>query len=310
MVIIIFLAIGILGYGFHILGPNERGIVLTLGKPKRMVKPGLTYIFWPFQKIIRFTTELVEIKLPDTVVITAEKKISAKEAYGPAKLTIKASFFFRWPKEGPTAEADLITALDVIGDPNNTKNLTDLFEEPIREAIRTVAGKKSWRELTQEEKILAKEIAGQLGDEPDKDPTKIARIEDNFKVVIHEIVLPKELEDALLTPEITRINNIATVSKATADAKATGITAEATKKKTITETEGIAKARKELFEAIGKEPEDIQKEILLSLREMAQGPSNTILYQLPPELTEFLAKYPSIAGKAKKVFSKGKGTTA
>jgi hypothetical protein len=63
---------------------------------------------------------------------------------------------------------------------------------------------------------------------------------------------------------------------------------EGNKSKFSSEGEGLAFARKTLFEAIGDQPANLQKEILHTLREMAKGTSNTILFPIPSKLTDVL----------------------
>ncbi len=62
------------------------------------------------------------------------------------------------------------------------------------------------------------------------------------------------------------------------------------KKKHTLAGEGIASARESLYNAIGTSKENLLKEALLTMREMAQGTSNTILFPIPSGLSDMLSE--------------------
>jgi regulator of protease activity HflC (stomatin/prohibitin superfamily) len=76
----------------------------------------------------------------------------------------------------------------------------------------------------------------------------------------------------LTKPDIARLEKKAAITKA-----------EGAKEAIILNGEAVAIARKKLFDAIGRKPENIQKEILLRLSEMAQGPATTI-FPIPSKI--------------------------
>jgi uncharacterized membrane protein YqiK len=258
--------------GFTTIKENENGIVVTLGRPGRMVTSGLIHLWWGFQKIRRFTTTLIELEIGETVIITKKDEFEGTN-YGSARITTKSAFYFEWPD----TEAALISAIKIVGNPEDKESLKDLFEEPIRDAQRAIGGSKTWKEITQSQKTFAQQITTELCNEPN-DPINQAHLK-NPKLVITEVELPSGLADAITKPEIARLTR-----------DATEVTAEGEKTKRTKEGEGNASARKALFEAIGNEPENIRKEVLLTLREMAQGTSNTILFQIPSQITDTLSE--------------------
>jgi regulator of protease activity HflC (stomatin/prohibitin superfamily) len=253
----------------RIVRETERAIVVSLGNPVHRINSGLRFIFWPLQWLVYFPTTIQELNFRRAGIITSKGEYNSVQ-YGQANIGIDPAMYFRWPD----TDEELISALRAIGT-TDLQNITDLFEETVLDAFRTVGGGKTWGEITQERKGYAAETRQSLLDEPE-DPLKIAAFSD-FRLAIKHVELPPGLLESLTKPEIARLEREAAKEQA-----------EAEKIRIIGQGEGIAKARKMLFKAIGDEPANIQKEILLTLREMAQGTSNTILFPIPSKLTDVL----------------------
>jgi regulator of protease activity HflC (stomatin/prohibitin superfamily) len=252
--------------GFRVIRETSRAVVVRMGNPLRRIESGLKHIWWPFEWLSYFPTTIQELNFRSAGIITTAGKYNQAK-YGQALVVVEVAMYFRWP----ATDEGLIKALRALGT-TNLSEIEDLFEESVLDTVRTVGGGKTWGEIAQERKKLAQEVRESLGDEAE-DPIKIADLPD-IRIAIKHVDLPKDLMGALTKPEIARLEKEAAITKAQGDKQAT-----------ILNGEGIANARKKLFAAIGKEPEDMQKEVLLRLSEMAQGTANTI-FPIPTRILD------------------------
>ncbi len=67
----IFLIVYLL-LAIRILRQYERGVVFTLGKFTGVRGPGLTFIFWPFQTMVRVSLRTVTMQIPPQKIITRD----------------------------------------------------------------------------------------------------------------------------------------------------------------------------------------------------------------------------------------------
>lgn len=268
--------------GFLIIRENQNAVVVRLGKPFKVIGSGWTWVLFLIDKVARFTTSLIELEFREAMIITARGEHNGVK-YGAANIKVRISMYFRWPEDG----ALMTKTIRTIPNPEDiygVGGVKDIFEETVLDAFRSEGGCVTWKEITQDRKSFAEKVLQTLMDE-DSDPINQAGLpKGTIRLVITSLTLPPDLEASIIKPEVARLNKEATIS-----------TAEGEKKRLQLEGEGKAYARKKLYEAIGKETEDIQKEILLTLREMSQGTSNTILFGLPSRLTDSLEQ---ILGKA------------
>lgn len=253
-------------FQLRIVRETSRAVVIRLGKPVRRKESGLRHIWWPFEWLSYFPTTIQELNFRPAGIITSAGEYN-KAKYGQALVIVQVAMYFRWP----ATDEDLIKSLRALGT-TDLSEVADRFEESVLDTVRTVGGGKTWGYIAQERQEFAKEAKESLSDEPE-DPIKIASLPD-IRIAIKHVELPKDLMDSLTKPEIARLEKMATIAKA-----------EGEKRATILNGEGIASARKKLFAAIGKEPVDMQKEILLRLSEMAQGTANTI-FPIPTKLLD------------------------
>lgn len=273
--------------GFKIIRENENAVVVFLGKPRRTVTSGLVHTWWPFEYVRKFTTELMELEFRRAGIITKAAEFE-QQTYGAANICLDTTMYFRWP----TGD-NLLETVKIVGNPENKDTVRDFFEETVLDAYRSEGGRVTWREITQDRKTFSDDVTAALIDEP-SDPLNQARIpQESVRLVIKHLELPKNLEEAITKPEVARMEGEAFKTKSEFEGegnkKRTILEGEGSKEKIMREGEGKADARKKLYEAIGKEPENIQKEVLLTLREMAQGTSNTILFPIPSEITDVLS---------------------
>lgn len=266
--------------GFRIIRENENAVVMFLGEPRRVATSGLIHTWWPFEYIKRFTTNLIELNFANAGLITI------KDAdYGEINIGLETNLYFRWPENN-----DLIKTVRVVKDPENIEFLKNLFEETVLDTFRTVGSSKTYREIMKDRKAFAEEVRTALLDEV-ADPVNQAGIPgETLRLTIKHVHLPPGFEETLSQPEIQRVKMVA----AGFEAQATEITMEGAgkglKKKHALEGEGIASARESLYKAIGTNKENLLKEALLTMREMAQGTSNTILFPIPSGLSDMLSE--------------------
>jgi regulator of protease activity HflC (stomatin/prohibitin superfamily) len=67
-VVIILYILGAL----RVLRQYERGVVFLLGKFEGVRNPGLTFIFWPFQQMVRVSLRTVTMQIPSQRIITKD----------------------------------------------------------------------------------------------------------------------------------------------------------------------------------------------------------------------------------------------
>jgi regulator of protease activity HflC (stomatin/prohibitin superfamily) len=252
--------------GFRVVREISRAVVVRLGNPKHVVESGLRHVWWPFERLSFFPTTIQELNFRSAGIITSAGTYNGAD-YGQALVVVETAMYFRWP----SSNDGLINALRSLGT-TDLSEIADRLEESVLDTVRTVGGGKTWGEIAQERKKLAQEVRDCLGDEAE-DPIRIAGLED-VRVAIKHAELPKDLLESLTKPEIARLEKKATITQK-----------EGEKEGIMRVGEGIANARKNLFAAIGKEPEDMQKEVLLRLSEMAQGTANTI-FPIPTRILD------------------------
>ncbi|PIP26199.1 MAG: hypothetical protein COS71_00175 [Candidatus Moranbacteria bacterium CG06_land_8_20_14_3_00_40_12] len=278
--------------GFRIIRENENGVIVRLGKPTRVVHSGLRWTFFPIDRVARFTTQLINLEFRVAGIITEQGEFPPNSGikYGQANVGVEPTLYFRWPEDN-----SLLQTVKIVANPEDISSLNNLFEETILNAFRSAGGCVTWREIVRDRKDFSAKVLNNLTNDL-SDPINQACIPHNtINLVIKHVNLPEKLETAITDPEIARLEKEATITRA-----------EGERKKRILEGEGFADARKLLYKAIGKEPESIQKEVLLTLREMAQGTSNTILFQIPSQITDTLGDVfgkGDIAGNFTKFFS-------
>ena len=67
-VVIILYILGAL----RVLRQYERGVVFLLGRFEGVRNPGLTFIFWPFQQMVRVSLRTVTMQIPSQRIITKD----------------------------------------------------------------------------------------------------------------------------------------------------------------------------------------------------------------------------------------------
>jgi regulator of protease activity HflC (stomatin/prohibitin superfamily) len=262
-----------------------------MGSPKRVISSGLNYIFWPLESEKRFSTNLIELNFQKAGVITA-----AKEGFGEINIGLEMAMYFRWPEGNDLMEK----TIKIISNPENIEGIANLFEETVLDTTRSIASSKTWKEIIVNRSTFSKEIKDQLIDEKSDLVRQAGIYQDTIRLAVKHLHLPENFENILTEPEIQRIKKEAAKHQAETTKIQMEGEGKGLRERTILHGQGIAEARRLLYDAIGNEPENIQKEILHTLREMAQGTSNTILFPIPTKLTDALEN----------IFGKSGGGTA
>jgi regulator of protease activity HflC (stomatin/prohibitin superfamily) len=73
--VILIIGVAIILYilgALRVLRQYERGVVFLLGKFEGVRNPGLTFIFWPFQQMVRVSLRTVTMQIPSQRIITKD----------------------------------------------------------------------------------------------------------------------------------------------------------------------------------------------------------------------------------------------
>jgi len=250
----------------YVIKANERALREFLGKPGKTVESGLRFALWPFFWFTRYSTELVELPLSTVGVLTKKDGENRQ-----IKMNIDAVLYLYWPENLAQVRVNLPSSHDV------TK-LADVLDEQTLQAVREKLSDKSWTEIWSRRKACGDDITAELKSFGIQYALNKAGVTD-FYIVIKHVEPPEGLEKAISDPEIARLE------KESAITRGEGSSA-------VIRLEGQAKAdaRNMLFSAIGNNPDRVRLELLLTLREMAQGTSNTILFPIPAEITSALSQ--------------------
>ena len=269
--------------GFGIVHENERVVKILLGRPYAVVESGWFWIPFGIAWVRRYTTKVVELviarrdverkivkdeqgrALPAGGFITATGEVTAgikKITAGPVNIGVTLSFRFNWPAD----YKELLQCVKLLPSPEKIEDLTDIFHEIILDEARGVGSKMTYIEILSERKQFAQKIRDAVVKGDASELLIKTGLKHSTQVVIDHIDVPKETLDAIDDEEAKRL-------------QAEGVRREAEGKrdKQKLEGEGFAAA----YKAIKAEgPEAMQLESLRTLREMAQGTSNTIFFPL------------------------------
>lgn len=265
--------------GIGMAREDERVIKIRLGNPYAKVESGLFWVPFGFAWVRRYPTKTQEIVIarrdvnreivkdeegrarPAGGFITATGKFGTKNV-GPVNIGVTLSFRFNWPKEYD----ELLQCVKLLPAPEEIQDLTDIFHEIILDEARSVGSKMTYIEILSDRKEFAQKVrkAVEMGDASDL--LIKTGLKDSVQVVIDHIDVPKETLDAIDDEEAKRLQ-----------AEGVRRQAEGKRDQLKLESEGLAAG----YKAIKAEgPEALQLESLRTLREMAQGTSNTIFFPL------------------------------
>jgi len=302
--VLIFVAIVVLVIvwtiaSIKILGPTEMGVVSYFGKASYFVDSGWRFLAFPFGRLYKYPKGILRFEFQVQTATTrngAIKGYNNDETVGAADLNIDC-VLLTYFSPGP----DLLKTLS-LSPGNSPKDMGPIIVPYVIDVIRSVAGSLPWPLVDMEREKLLDYILSRII--PDRRPNyslgpnaqgfyeftlnngaipadlQLAEMEKENPLVQFGLDLSRtslnvedvnladdELATLLSWPEKARLKGISTVKTATAK-----------KKELMLEGEGKAYARRKMIDAIKQHPD---LEFLFALREMAQGTSNTILYQIP-----------------------------
>lgn len=296
---------------FRVIPADVSALKIRMEKPVegKVYTKTWAFAFWPFEKFVYWTREQVFLDFEPQKVISGRKKVSfpqggGEKVYSQANIEVDSAMYFNWPEEYD----ELVDAYEKGPDPGNEEAIKKHLQDYVISIIRERMGEISWMEAKQgwvfleiedpndsTKTIKIRKTLNEFILEALVDPKKIeddeggitstrisnpifqAKMQD-VRVVITDVALPEALQAAISLPEIAEYQGTATKIKAAAD-----------KERDILDGDAKAANRKKIYEAIqGSGAESTQLEVLYTLREMAQGTSNTILYGLPPNVANLL----------------------
>lgn len=287
----------------QIIQPNEMGVRVVLGEPKHdpplplIVGTNLYWTWWPFEWIVRYTKNVMQFNFVVESVMTERGKIDGHPAIiEPAEINISCVLYAYFDPENlhKTIEAA----------PGNTENdLGPVLVPYVIDVIRALGGRVPWRVINDQrhytaEWILARLAGGNFYEINEateklgaKDEYKRFSFKDDSRESLNQNVIEEVspflqfglrglslaiLDVNLHDPDLAAVYGDA--EKARLKKHGIELEADAERYRLKEEGKGNAKAREKMIKAIKSNPD---LEVLQALKEMAQGTSNTILYQIP-----------------------------
>jgi len=308
MVIIIIVAAVILtayvGFSFKILRPYEMGVWALFGRGYFFVDSGLVFAPLGISRVYKFPKGIMEFNFTVETAKTRNGKIKGynnNKPIGPADVDIRCSFFTYFPRD-----RDLLKTLE-FAPGRSAQEIGSVVVKYVIDVIRSVAGSLPWPLIDMErgkliEFILAQIIPGRkyyslevdqngfyfFSDkkkETGPDEKKMEKENPLYQMRLDLNRSSLNIEDANLSDE-DLAKALDAPEKARLDAQVVKIKADAEQTKRTKEGLGAAEARQAMIKVIKENPD---LELLFSLREMAQGTSNTIFYQIPKAFEDKMA---------------------
>lgn len=251
-----------------IVGPDEMAVLILFGEPIGFRDNGFCFVpFLPKLKcyLKRYPKKMYNFAYEEHKVITkAGEYGDPKVTYGSQVLRVDSVAYLNFPREfDPSIDADtethpLIKILRA-GIPVDDTKLQDWTEEVVVGALRVAFGNITWKQAVEDLKIINEKVEVIFKD-LDGALLRAGFRPKGIKLIIEEIKLPPELEDALVEPDKARLRADAAKNKA----KARAIEIMGTLVEMRAQMTG--KTQQEISDDINKNPES-RKEFL----EWAEG---------------------------------------
>lgn len=193
------------------IGTKERpaqGVVTRWkSKAKRVVGPGLLWIWYPIEDVRLFPTHQYQLDF-------TASKIHSKEVgqYKTAVMDVDTVIYFRWPRwngnyqigNGEKKGRDLLmqTFYTLPVDPGDAEEIKDFFQPTVLDAVRRVMATKSHKECREGKKKIEGEIKEYLLSEPGNPFKECAIPPEVLDVSIITISFSDEMEKAFSAPEV------------------------------------------------------------------------------------------------------------
>lgn len=206
-----------------IIGPAEMAVYVWLGEPVNIRESGPHFVPWLLAELARYPKKMYNFDYREREVITqAGKYKSEKEDketyYGSQVLKVSSVVYLNFPREPrskDTGDDLLVVETDKGGIekthplikilraqvPAKDEELKGWTEEAVLGALRVAFGRMTWRQAVEDIKEVTKE-AENVFKSADGALIRAGFSKKGIQLVIAEIKLPKELEDAM--PEVDR----------------------------------------------------------------------------------------------------------
>lgn len=293
-IVVLIIIIAYISQSVRIVNEKQMAVITRLGKPIKKDKSGLVFVLWPIERIIFIPTVQQIINFETTTIITKRGKMKGYDKVIESteiNLPLTLGYYFDYDKL-----FELIANSPGISEREIAESVVPYLDD----ITRTIVGKIPYRLINEEGKKITQIILSRCFPFTDNDinykiekelcgevftfsiskndiKLSIAKLKNSpfVKFGLTGITLSSsnvDFSDAELQKSISNMEKSsieATTKKIDADVEAYKI-----------EKTGAAEAaaRKAMIEVIAKEKD---METLLTLREIAKGTSNTILYQLP-----------------------------
>ena len=295
--------------GFRWVQVDERGYKVFMQMPRSPVDSGLRFVWLFLEDIIIVTKNRIVLDFAEHQVMTKPDPSKTGGAIGPVEISVDSTLAFYWPADDNLKDAIEKLPREVLYD---NAAATRYFAQFVQAAIRDASGKKSWVEIVANREEFNKAALKHL-----KSVSKLSELglRSDFVFDIKDVDLTDEMKQALNRQEKARMDRQAAEHegeaakikivkegegeskvieiKGAADAgaqekmgraEAVVIGVKGTAEADARERMGLAEAdaREKMLATVKAAGADL--EVLYTLREMAQGTSNTILYQIPQQL--------------------------
>ena len=174
-----------------VIGPDEMAVRVILGKPDKFLDSGLQWIPLFFQcYVVKYPRKWYNHTYSERAVVTNEDSNYQGREYGAQVIQVDAVAYMRFPQS-----ENLIKILQS-GIPTKDEELEDWTEESVVGALRVAIGNMSWKQATEDISEVRRRADAVFKDS-DGALMKAGFEEDDLRLTIKEIKLPKALQDAL-----------------------------------------------------------------------------------------------------------------
>jgi len=200
-----------LRYSMKVVGPNETAVLILFGDPKRVCDSGWVFnLQFPLPScyLVKFPKKIYNLDYSARAVISKEGKYPDTEEgkeYAVQVLMVDSAGYINFPtkKEEDDEVHPLITILKS-GVPIEDEELKDWTEEAVIAALRATIGSMTWREAIENIEGVRDRAEAVFRDK-DGALLRAGFKQENLKLAIEEIKLPRRLEEALPKVDIERL---------------------------------------------------------------------------------------------------------
>jgi regulator of protease activity HflC (stomatin/prohibitin superfamily) len=167
---ILIIGIAIILYifaSFRVLRQYERGVVFLLGKFEGVRQPGLTFIFWPIQTMVRVSLRTVTMQIPSQRIITKDNV--------SIDIAAVAYYHITDPEKAVIAIENVYSAINQIS----------------QTTVRNIVGRFSLDQLLADTASVNDEIKNVIDGHTEPWGTQVTVVE------IKDIVLPENMQRAM-----------------------------------------------------------------------------------------------------------------